>query len=403
MSHRIRRLGHLGDGIADGPVYVARALPGELVDGAVEAGRIAKPRILDPSPDRVKAPCPHYGGCGGCAVMHASDDFVAGWKADSVRQALAAHGLEADITEVITSPPESRRRATFSGRRLKSGAVVGFHAKGAETVRAVPDCQVVTPGLKAAFAALEEATAWLASRKGEVRFAVTEAETGLDVDISGAPAQGGADLLELSALAERHDLARLSVDAEVVVERRPPSHRFGEADVVPPPGAFLQATCEGQNALTEAVLTALAGCARVVDLFAGCGTFALPLARRATVHAVEGDAGMLSALDRGWRHGTGLKAVTTEARDLFRRPLLSEELGRFDGAVIDPPRAGAEAQMQEIARSRLAVLAAVSCNPTTFARDAATLIRAGFAMGPITVVDQFRWSPHVELVTTFTR
>jgi 23S rRNA (uracil1939-C5)-methyltransferase len=206
----------------------------------------------------------------------------------------------------------------------------------------------------------------------------------------------------LAALAERHDLARLAWGDEVVVTRRAPVQAFGAARVVPPPGAFLQATPEGEAALLAETETILAGARRIVDLFAGCGTFALPLAQRAQVHAVEGEAAMLAALDTGRRGIAGLHPLSTEARDLFRRPLLPDELARFDAAVIDPPRAGAEAQIAEIARSGLPRLAYVSCNPVTFARDAKALIAAGYAMGPVRVVDQFRWSAHVELVAGFT-
>jgi 23S rRNA (uracil1939-C5)-methyltransferase len=176
---------------------------------------------------------------------------------------------------------------------------------------------------------------------------------------------------------------------------------MGRARVVPPPGAFLQATREGEAALVTSVLSALQGASRVVDLFAGTGTFSLPLAEAAEVHAVEGDAAMLEALVKGWRGAPGLRRVTTEARDLFRRPLLPEELRRFDAAVIDPPRAGAEAQVAELARARFATVAYVSCSPASFARDAKRLLEAGYRMAPITVVDQFRWSPHVELSTRF--
>jgi 23S rRNA (uracil1939-C5)-methyltransferase len=176
---------------------------------------------------------------------------------------------------------------------------------------------------------------------------------------------------------------------------------MGRARVVPPPGAFLQATREGEAALVAVVLDATRGAARVADLFSGVGTFALPLAEPAEVHAVEGDAAMLEALGKGWRGAPGLRRVTTEARDLFRRPLLAEELARFDAAVIDPPRAGAEAQVAQLARARRPVIAYVSCNPASFARDARALLAAGYRMDPITVVDQFRWSAHVELATRF--
>lgn len=400
MSHLIERLGHLGDGIAPGPVYAARTLPGEVVDGEIVGGRIEKPKILTPSPDRVKAPCAHYNACGGCAVMHASDSFVAGWKADVVVRALAAQGLSAAVGEVVTSPERSRRRATLTGRRLKSGPVVGFRMRGGETVTAIPECRLLRPEIMAAIPALEAVTALMGSRRGALRLAVTLSEAGVDLEVGEAGEPDGPQRIALAGLAAEHDLARLSVGGDVIVERRPPRQGFG---VVPPPGAFLQATEEGEAALLSRVRRAVGDVRRVADLFSGCGTFALPLAEGAEVHAVEGDGAMTGALDRAWRTGKGLKRVTTEVRDLFRRPLEPDELDRFDAVVIDPPAAGAEAQSRAIAASGVRRVAAVSCNPVTFARDAAILAEAGFGIAWIDVIDQFRWSPHVELAALLHR
>ena len=403
MALTIERLGHLGDGIAAGPVFAPRVLPGEVIEGVVDGDRIAKPRIVTPSPDRVKAPCPHYKGCGGCALQHASDGFVSGWKAEVVRQAMAAQGLEAGIRNVLTSPARSRRRAVFSGRRLKSGPVVGFHGPGSDAVTGIPECRVLTPGIVAAIAPCSELVEALCSRKGEMRFAVTLGPAGLDVDASGGRAVEARDWATLAALAERHDLARLAVNGEVVVTRRPPVQSFDGVEVVPPPAAFLQATEEGEAALRSGVIEAIAGASRVVDLFAGCGTFALSLAPGAEVHAVEGDKAMVSALDVGWRNAQGLKRVSTEVRDLFQRPLLSDELAGFDAAVIDPPRAGAEAQVRALAEAQPRRIAFVSCNPVTFARDARILSNSGYRMDWLDVIDQFRWSPHIEIVACFRR
>ncbi|MCC5983842.1 MAG: class I SAM-dependent RNA methyltransferase, partial [Rhodobacteraceae bacterium] len=196
-------------------------------------------------------------------------------------------------------------------------------------------------------------------------------------------------------------LARLAWEGEVIALAALPAQTFGRAQVVPPPGAFLQATEDGEATLLAAVRGAVGDAARVADLFAGCGTFTLPLAERAEVHAVEGDAAMLAALDAGWRRAAGLKRVRTETRDLFRRPLLADELACFDAVVIDPPRAGAAAQVAELARAQVPVIAAVSCNPVTFARDARVLVAAGYCLQTVQVVDQFRWSAHVELAARF--
>ncbi|MEP3698299.1 MAG: hypothetical protein ABJM74_07460, partial [Marinomonas sp.] len=209
-----------------------------------------------------------------------------------------------------------------------------------------------------------------------MRLTVTDTLAGIDLAITG----GKPIDREINALLAIYDFARISWDGEPVITKRKPMISLGTSQVSPPPGAFLQATEEGQWALLAAVEEALDDSGPIVDLFAGCGTFAAPLAKFAAVHAVESDGDMLAALDESWRHSTGLRDITTETRDLFRRPLLPDELDRFAGAVIDPPRAGAEAQIVEICQSEIQRIAFVSCNPVTFARDAALLTKAGYKM-----------------------
>lgn len=400
---RITRLGHLGDGIAAGPIYVARALPGEVVRGDLDGDRLTDVRIEQPSSDRVSPPCRHYKSCGGCDLQHASDDFVAGWKQDVVRQALAAHGLEAPLRPILTSPPATRRRATFSARRTKQGATVGFHTRASATIVEIPDCRILHPDLLALRPAIAELAVLGGSRKGELSVSVTLSEGGPDVAVRGGKTPDGPLELRLAQETERLGFARLSWNGEVIAMRAPPAQHFGRTRVVPPPGAFLQATPEGETALREAVSEAVGSARRVADLFAGCGTFSLPLAERAEVLAVEGDAGMTKALESGWRHGQSLHQLRTEARDLFRNPLDAQELARFDAVALDPPRAGAEAQVAELAQAGVRRIAYASCNPVTFARDVARLAEAGYAVDWVQVVDQFRWSPHVELAAALTR
>ncbi|SEJ10619.1 23S rRNA m(5)U-1939 methyltransferase [Pseudooceanicola nitratireducens] len=400
-EHVIERLGHQGDGIAPGPVFAPMTLPGEVVSGTLNGQRLDQVRIVTPSSDRVAAPCRHFKTCGGCQVQHASDGFVEHWKAGIVREALRAQGIEAEIAGVETSPPKSRRRAGLSARRTKKGAMAGFHGRASGTIVEIPDCQLLHPDLIAALPVAEALAVAGGSRKGELNVSVTLSDGGLDVAVrDGKPLDRDLEVA-LAQQAEALDLARLSWDGEVIAMRRAPGQIFGPARVVPPPGAFLQATPQGEAALLRAVTEITEGAARIADLFAGCGTFALPLARRAEVLAVEGDRAMIAALDRGWREAQGLKRVEGVTRDLFRNPLLRDEFKGIDAVVIDPPRAGAEAQVTELAEARVPVIAHVSCNPVTFARDAARLIAAGYAMGPVRVVDQFRWSSHVELVAGF--
>lgn len=399
MTLTIENVTHLGLGRATDGTLVPRTLPGE----DVTLGADGLPRIVTPSPARVTAPCRHFKTCGGCAMQHANDAFVADWKAANVARALSYQGLTPEIAGVETSPVQSRRRAKFSGRKTKGGALVGFHARGSDTIVAIPECQLLSPALKATLPALEALTQMAASRSAEVALTVTESRAGADVAVE-TDRELTRELREsLSLWAEKFNIARLVWSGEQVAQRHPPVQKFGPADVVPPPGAFLQATPDGEAALLAAVKRIIGTPKRVVDIFAGCGTFALPLSTKSEVHAVEGEAAMLAALDKGWRRVGGLSLVTTETRDLFRRPLLPDELKKYDAAVIDPPRAGAEAQIAELAQSSLKTIAMVSCNPVTFARDAKTLIDAGYVMSAITVVDQFRWSPHIELVAGFTR
>ncbi len=397
---RIESLTHLGMGrVSDGRSLLPRVLPGEEVDVAQD-GTV---RILTPSTDRVAAPCRHYKSCGGCAMQHATDSFVADWKKDIVAKALQARGLSPELRAIATSPAQSRRRAKLSGRRTKKGAMVGFHTRASDNLVEVPDCQLLTPALINSFPALEALTVLACSRKGEIDLTVTDATLGPDVLVTTDKELTSQLRVELAALANQHGLSRLVWNDEPVVTINPPAQDFDGTSVVPPPGAFLQATKHGEQALLAAVEEITQKAGRVVDLFAGCGTFTLPLAARAEVHAVEGEGAMLDALDRGWREGHELRRVTTEKRDLFRRPLEADELRHFDAAVIDPPRAGAEAQIQTLASSEIKTIAMVSCNPVTFARDAKVLVDAGFAMPWLQVVDQFRWSPHVEVVASFTR
>lgn len=399
----ITRLGHHGDGIADGPIFAPRTLPHEVLEGVVAGDRMDAPRILTPSADRVRPPCPHYKTCGGCGLLHARDGFVTDWKQGVIVQALAAQGLDAPFLPPHISPLQARRRATFAGRRLKSGALVGFHARASDALTDVAGCLIVHPDLIAALPLLRDLTAQFGSRKGELALSLTRSDTGLDLYVTGGKPLDGVMRAELGQWAGQVGLARLTWGDEIVALTRPPLHRLGRAQVCPPPGAFLQATEAAQSALQAAVAHAVGDARNVADLFAGCGTFALPLAETAQVLAVESAGPMLAALDAGWRGAQGLKLVKTQTRDLFRRPLMTDELAAFDAVVIDPPRAGADTQMQALAASGVPRIAAVSCNPVTFARDAKTLQAGGYRLNWVQMVDQFRFSPHVELAAQFSK
>lgn len=406
MIVTIDRLGHLGDGVGqgpNGPVFVTGMLPGEVVEGELQGDRLQNPRILTPSTTRVKPPCAHARACGGCLLQHASDAFVADWKMSVVKSALDLQGISTLYRPILTSPPRSRRRATLAGRRTKGGVLLGFHARGSDTLIPIPACQLLHPDLLAAFPALEALVKIGGTRSAEMSLTITRSLAGPDVVVKDAKPVDAPTQLDLARLAESHGLARLTWNGETIALRAQPMQRMGQALVAPPPGAFLQATEQGEQALLQAVALAIGPARRITDLFSGCGTFSLPLATCAEVHAVEGDAAMTQALDKAARATQGLHRVTVEARDLFRRPLLADEFKGTDAVVIDPPRAGAEAQTQALAQAKVPVIAMVSCNPVTFARDAKLLVNAGYSLDWVQVVDQFRWSSHVELAARFSR
>ena len=404
MKFVIDRLGHLGDGIAlgeGGPIFVPGVLPGEEVEGDLQGDQLADFRILTPSANRVKPPCVHAKTCGGCMMQHASDAFVADWKLGIVKGALAGQGLTTDFLPIQTSPPKSRRRATISARRTKNGALMGFHARASDMLVSVPNCQLLHPDLIATFPGLEALVKTGGSRSAEVSFTLTRSLSGVDVMVTGGKPLDSALQLELARVTETHGFARLTWNNEAVALRSAPMQRFGRVLVSPPPGAFLQATAEGEAALLQAISRAIGPAKKIVDLFAGIGTFSLPLSERSEVHAVESEAPMIAALDKAARTAEGLKRITTEVRDLFRRPLEADEFKGIDAVVIDPPRAGAEAQTAALARAQVPVIAFVSCNPVTFARDAKVLVAAGYVLTSVQIIDQFRWSSHVELVARF--
>ncbi|MEL6235390.1 MAG: class I SAM-dependent RNA methyltransferase [Pseudomonadota bacterium] len=407
----ISALGQQGDGLAahkGARLIIPQTLPGEMVRGQPQGDGLEAIELLSTAPDRQDPPCPHAGPCGGCAVQHASDRFVARWKVDLVRAALARHGVEMSFGRMAVSPVRSRRRAVFSAARGADGVVLGFRARRSTDIVPVTACAVLHPAIAAALPGLAQ-MAGLAlgslppARQGDARLQVTLSDTGLDLDISGLPPLASGPREAAIALAARLDLARLSWEGDPLLIARPPMLSAGPAQIRLPPRAFLQATREGEAALRRAVQEITQGATRIADLFAGCGTFALPLAARARILAVEKDADAIASLDDAWRRAGGLHRLETLTRDLHRRPLSGSELSGYDAVVIDPPRAGAEAQIRVLARSPVPSIASVSCNPDSFARDARILIEGGYRAGPITLIDQFRWSPHIELVAGFTR
>lgn len=400
----IESLGAQGDGITGDGLYVAGALPGERVDIDRAGDRGLLKAVREPSPHRTEPLCPHYRDCGGCVFQHGDDALVAEWKSALITRALAARGIEVPVMRpVLTSPPASRRRISVSARRGKKAIQIGFHAKASDQIVPISACIVARPELVDALPALAELVPTAASRRSAVRIVLTATENGVDAAFFDAKELDGPGRALLAGAANRAGVARLSWNGEPVVTRMPPVVRFGRARVLMTPGGFLQATEEGERALTGTVREIVGGARHVADLFCGMGTFTLPLAEQAEIRAFEGDASAIAALDRGWREAEGLRHVEATRRDLAHRPLLAREFRGIEAVVIDPPRAGARAQVETLAQSDVPVIASVSCNPATFARDSRILMDGGYRLDWIQPVDQFRWAAHVELVARFSR
>jgi 23S rRNA (uracil1939-C5)-methyltransferase len=403
----ILRVGHRGDGIADkpaGPVYVPYTLPGETVEAETFAGdpdRRHLLRVETPSPERIAPVCPHFGICGGCAIQHWSDEPYRAWKRDLVVHALAQMRIDAAVGELIDAHGEGRRRAVLHARRGPSGVVeVGFAGLRAHTIVAIDHCPVLAPSMAGAIPVARAIAEALKAQGKPLDIQFTGTDAGLDIDVRGSGPLDSAQTGILARLVENRRVARITRHGEFVIQRAAPTIRMGHATVALPPGAFLQATEKGEATLAGLVAE-YAGKAKIIaDLFAGLGPFALRLAAGARVAAVDNDAAALAALARA-AAAPGLKAIEIDKRDLFRRPLLAQEFDRFDAVIFDPPRQGAQAQARELARSKVASVIAVSCNPATLARDARILIDGGYRLGAVVPVDQFRYAAHVEIVARF--
>ncbi len=403
---RIDRLGASGDGVVEGggrPVFVPDALPGEdvAVERSGERGRVLGRGA--PSPDRIEPFCPYYGHCGGCVAQHVGPALYGEWKRAKVAGALSQAGLSGPVEPLLRAGGEGRRRLTFPAREGAAGIRVGFMARRSHELVEIDRCPISVPGLRDAAGVARALASRLRISRKPLDIAITSTLGGLDVDLRGSgPLPDG---LRQSLIAEggRLGLARLSRHGELLAEFRRPAVRMARAEVVPPAGGFLQATEAGEAALAAAIGAAASGAGPMADQFSGSGPFSLRLAAEAEIHAVESDAQALLALDRAARATPGLRRVTTEARDLFRRPLLPTEIERFDAIVLDPPRAGAEAQMRQLILSSCPAVIMASCDPGTFARDAAILAAGGFTVERVLPVDQFEWSAHVEIVGVFRR
>jgi len=405
----IARVGHWGDGIADAggvPIYVPYTLPGETVeteDWPGHGDRRRLVRVADKSPARIAPICPHFTVCGGCAVQHWEEASYRAWKRGLVAGALDRAGIEADVGDLVDAHGAGRRRATFHARAVGRDALaVGFMAAHAHRIVPIDRCPLLSSPLDGALPAAWAVAQALSPLKKPLDIQTTATNGGLDIDVRGSGPLTSDATLALARVAAQHRLARLTRHGDLIVRNRAPTLAIGAATVELPPGAFLQATAEGEAVLAREVLARIKGAKSVVDLFCGVGPFALRIATLARVEAFDSDEPAVAALAKAAR-APGLKPVTARKRDLFRQPLVAAEMAKADAVVFDPPRQGAEAQAREIASSKVPVVVAVSCNPTTFARDAGILVGGGYRLAQVTPVDQFRYSAHVEIVATFAR
>ncbi len=402
----ITELGHRGDGIAvtpDGPVYVAGGLPGETVEAKVQNGRAIKPEFIQTSPDRIAPICKHYTACGGCSVQHLAEVPYLAWKRGLVEKALKDRGIVTEVSPTIAATNGGRRRAVFTATRAGRFVLLGYHEKASHKLVDIAECPVLDRAITDALKGLKSLASDLVPKKGDLRITVLSTTSGLDVTFDKADKNYDRKIPALSQKTVELGLARLTINGETLLEARPPMLDMGGVGLVPAPGGFTQATLSAEETLSDLVVYGVGKAKRVADLFAGVGTFALRLARQSNVHAVEGDKAAIASLDRTLRKPQGLKKVTFEKRDLFRRPLVPEELEAFDAVVFDPPRAGAQAQAEMLARSKVKTIIAVSCNPATLARDLRVLLDGGYSLASVTPVDQFLFSPHIEAVAVLKR
>ncbi|NZD60312.1 class I SAM-dependent RNA methyltransferase [Rhizobium sp. WYCCWR 11290] len=406
----IEKLGAQGDGIASsagGPVYVPFSLPGETVAIARVKSQGTIMSITTSSPDRQEPPCRHFGPdgvngtCGGCTLQHMADASYRAFKRQLVIDALKSKGLTPEVGEIVPARPGERRRVVFAARKTEKDMLVGFNQAESHHIVAIEECPISSAGIIARLPAIRAIAASLATSAEPFRVAVLETLSGLDISVDEVKKLSDPQRRKAieTALSLR-GIARVSLNGEILVEPSKPMVEFGGVQVSPPPGSFTQATKPAEEAMAELVIAHAGKAKRIADLFAGSGTFSLRLARIGRVHAVEAEAKALAALDHAARNTQGLKPVSVEKRDLFRRPLMTQEFKPYDAVVFDPPRAGAEFQCQELARSGVKRIVAVSCNPLTLARDLAILVEGGYRITQVTPIDQFLWTSHVEVVAT---
>lgn len=402
---RIERLGHKGDGVASyggHDLHIPYTLPGELVRLEQRDDGLSIKELVEPSPKRIDPICDHYGRCGGCQIQHLRPKSYRIWKKRLIEQAFAQRGIEASVSALQVVPTASRRRACFEAHICEHGFRFGYHQRSSQVIVDLEACPLLHPSLAAKLSDLRRLAQTAVKQIPKLRLLATVTDTGLDVDLQGSSLHP-INERKLTDLAQATGLTRLSINQEELCTFRSSTLSIGGISVDVPPAVFLQATAQSERALQNHVVQFVGDAPRVLDLFSGIGTFSLPLARQSAVEAVDLAGPALTALDQAVRRTSGLRPVTAISRDLFLNPIMARDLSAFDAVIFDPPRAGAEAQVGEIAKSSVPLVIAVSCNPATLARDARLLIDGGYRMVTMVAVDQFLYSSHIEVVAVFQR
>jgi 23S rRNA (uracil1939-C5)-methyltransferase len=398
----ILRLGHAGDGITEDGLFVPCTVPGDVVRVIREGARGRLQGIVTPGPSRTEAVCAHFGRCGGCALQMMAQGAYLAWKRDLVLNALKQRGFtHVPVEEIRAVPPGTRRRAMFKARGDSERVAMGFYEAESRRLVDISECPVLVPALVRLIGPLKLQLAQILKPNETTELHATATETGVDLSLKIKRSRRPDLLMALSELASALKLARLNWNGETVAMAATPAMSIGRFTVALPPESFLQPTKEGEAILQKLVREEAGSARRIADLFSGCGTFALDLAEGRAIHAVDSATAQIEALAGAAKAGRA--NLTAETRDLFRRPLLASELARFDAVVLDPPRPGATAQVQALAQSAVPTVLYVSCNPASFARDARILVDGGYRLTRVVPLDQFLWSPHVELFARFVR
>ncbi len=393
----IERIAARGDGVTADGRHVMGGVPGD---------RVRDDGIIIPGPNRTEPVCRHFGKCGGCQLQHVAEPALAEFVRDRVVGGLEGQEVRyGDVLPAQLSPAQSRRRAALTALRTGRQVAIGFNAAQSNQIVDMRMCPLLLPELFALIAPVRELLVMIAQPRRPVKVKMQMLDQGVELILEGVKAEGLDAAMALQDFAGAHRLARFAIDQgdglEILWQPEPPTMRFGDVTVEVPPFAFLQPTATGQAALIDAVTRAIGDAGAVADLFAGVGTFALSVQAGRKVYAAEGARDAIAALTGAANRARAL--VATEHRDLFRRPLVPAELNRFGAVILDPPRAGAEEQVKQLAGATTPVIAYVSCNPASFARDAKMLVEGGYSLDWVQPVGQFRWSTHVELAARFSR